>query len=171
MLLAYVIIVTFNYKNLCPIALNFIHCKNINGVSVLYISGETECFENWQIANACLLLFCVIPFPFALSTANYLHKQKYIDTFKCMVCVIVPISVPIFAILAWTGRIRRDKKNEERLFGNELFQMFEESYRSNFFWWESYRLYERFLMTAIITFVINPIKRTIILCPLFVLFL
>jgi len=170
-LIALIIIATFNYKNMCQVAFNFIHCENINGINVLYIAGDRKCYAAWQVANMLFLWLWVVPFPIALSTAYYLHKQKYISTSKFMLCVLVPLSAPVFVYQTRKGRDRSIKENSEKSFRVELFQMFEQSYRPNFFWWESYRLLERCLVAAIVTFFINPVKRIIILSPLFISFL
>ena len=88
-----------------------------------------------------------------------------------MVCVMIPLSIPVFIYLPLKRKGRTIKEDDEPYFREQLSEMFEESYRPNFFWWESYRLMERCLTAAIVTFVINPVKRTIILSPFFVMFL
>ena len=86
-----------------------------------------------------------------------------------MVCVMLPILVPVFVCLAYAGKLHCEKESEERYLKIELFQKFEQSYRPNFFWWESYRLVERLLVAAVVTFVINPVERLMILSPIFVM--
>ena len=170
-LLAYITIITFNYKTLCKTAFKFIHCVEVGGVDVLYIAGDQVCYDNWHYVNMIFLLLWVIPFPIALSTAYYLHKRKYINTSRFLVCVIFPISTIVIFCLARYKNVQENYDDSgERLFSSELFEIFEEPYRPNFFWWESYRLFERCFVAAIVTFYIDPVERTMVLSPIIVAF-
>ncbi|XP_066935564.1 uncharacterized protein [Clytia hemisphaerica] len=161
----YYIIIAFCYKNICRTVFQLLNCKTMNGVTFLYIDGTVECFSLWQVANMLFLVFWVVPFPFAVVLGYYLFKNKKISVTTYLIFFIFPM----FCILRtcfsrWKGTVETDRSD---FIGNRFTEIFEEPYRDKFFWWESWRLIERFIVSGIAVFLTNPIYRILYLTPVF----
>ena len=168
--IGFIQIVLFNYKNVCQVSFLFMHCVNINRTNVLFIAGDHKCYSNWQIVNFVFIVTWVLPFPIAMTTAYYLHKKKFISTSNFLICLMLPVLVPFFMFVAWSCcKSYRNDNSVENYTREKLFEIFEQPYRINYFWWESYRLYEMFLVAGIVTLYIDSVQRVAILSPLFIM--
>ena len=63
----------------CPgqVMFGLVHCVDVDGKSVLFLDGDTECFQWWQWATIVCLLCFVLPFPALLvSLRRWLHRTR-----------------------------------------------------------------------------------------------
>ena len=70
-------------------------------------------------------------------------------------------------------KARSKKRNNIRLsqtVDGRLIEILEEPYKERFYWWEAWRLVERFIVSGIAVFLTNPIYRILYLIPVFVFF-
>ena len=163
----YFVVLTFCYKNICLLAFTFINCRNINDVSYLYINGM-KCYEYWQITNYVFLVLWVAPFPIAVGFGYNLLKEKHIS----MRMFLIYLTFPSFSILniIWRLKKKSNSINFNQNIDTQLKAIFEEPYKEEFYWWEAWRLFERFIVSGVAVFFINPIKRLTYLTPIFVFF-
>uniref|UniRef100_A0A7M5XKV8 Uncharacterized protein n=1 Tax=Clytia hemisphaerica TaxID=252671 RepID=A0A7M5XKV8_9CNID len=161
----YYIIIAFCYKNTCRTVFQLLNCKTMNEVTFLYIDGTVECFSLWQVANMLFLVFWVVPFPLAVVLGYYLFKNKKISVTTYLIFLIFPM----FCILrtCFSRWKRTGETDRSDFIGNRFAEIFEQPYREKFFWWESWRLIERFIVSGIAVFLTNPIYRILYLTPVF----
>ncbi|XP_066923316.1 uncharacterized protein [Clytia hemisphaerica] len=161
-------IMAFCYKNLSKISFNFIHCVPIKETAVLYIAGDIECYTSWQIANFIFLAIWVLPFPIASTAAYNLHKKKHISVWLFITCLTFPIMTPFFYL---RKKQRWLSESEEKKIQEKLYETFETPYKTNMFWWEAWRLYERLILSFLATYLIDPVVRMTILAPIITIYL
>ena len=160
----YYIILAFCYKNICRAVFRLLNCKTMNEETFLYIDGSVECFTFWQVANMVFLVCWVVPFPFAVMLGYHLFKNKKISVVTYIYFLIFPIVYIHKTFLSkrrW-AQFKRNKFIEQR-----FAEIFEEPYRKNFFWWESWRLIERLIVSGTAVFLTNPIYRILYMTPVF----
>ena len=159
---------TFCYKNVARTSFSLINCKNMNDISFLYINGEVECFTKWQIATVLFLVLWVAPFPLAVSYGYRMLKTKKIPFWV----FVMFLTFPFFSVFMALS-IRNKKRNIVRLTqetDSRLIEIFEEPYKEKFYWWEAWRLTERFIVSGFAVFMTNPIDRILYLTPIFLIF-
>ena len=167
------VVVAFSYQKLSTFAFRLIHCVKINSENVLYIAGETKCYNTWQVLDMLFLAYWVIPFPASVSCAYHLLKKDKINIRVFMLCIILPPAAPLIYILIKRFHISikvRNCKHEEDI-KTKFSERFEVPYRKNYFWWESWTLYERLIVGFLTTFLVDPVIRLFALTPALLLFL
>ena len=167
------VVVAFSYEKISTFAFRFIHCVKINNTNVLYIAGDTKCYNTWQVLDMLFLAFWVIPFPASVSLAFYLLKKDKINVRVFMLCIILPPATPLVYILIKCFHISIKARNcrQEEHIKNKFSERFEEPYRKNYFWWETWTLYERLIVGYLTTYLVDPVIRLFALTPTLLLFL
>ena len=167
------VVAALSYQKISTFAFRLIHCVKINSANVLYIAGNTKCYNTWQVLDMFFLTFWVIPFPASVSLAYHLLKKDKINVRVFMLCIILPLATPLIYILTKYFHISikaRNCKHEEHI-KTKFSQKFEEPYRKNYFWWETWTLYERLIVGCLTTFIVDPVIRLFALTPALLLFL
>ena len=167
------VVVAFSYQKVSTFAFRLIHCVKINSENVLYTAGDTKCYNTWQVLDMLFLAFWVIPFPASVSCAYYLLKKDKINVRVFMLCIILPPVTPLIYILVKCLHISIKSRNcrHEKHIKTKFCERFEEPYRKNYFWWESWTLYERLIVGCLTTFLVDPVIRLFALTPALLLFL
>ena len=166
----YYVVLAFCYKNIAKVAFTFIHCKTVSSVSFLYINGEIECFQQWQIANLLFLIFWVAPFPIAIIFGYRRLKMRHISPWMFLMLLTFPVlSIVLLFVLILRNKKRRNIHLTQTV-DERLIEIFEEPYKERFYWWEAWRLLERLIVSGITVFLSNPIHRVIYLIPIFLFF-
>jgi len=175
LVVGFVKILMFGYKNISLFTIVSLHCVEMNNTSVLFISGEVQCYQKWQWAVTAFFVVWVIPFPVALVMSYKLFTRGSIDALWFVICLIFPPLIIFFVI--------RDRRQEKHFFGNLqglqalLYDMFEEPYRvtsqeesctTTMYWWTAWRLYERLIIAMIVTFITQPLLRMGVVAPVIV---
>ena len=167
------VVVAFSYQKLSTFAFRFIHCVKINSKNVLYIAGDTKCYNTWQILDMLFLAFWVIPFPASVSFAYHLLKKDKINVRVFMFCIMLPAATPLIYVLTkyfYVSIKARNCKHEQHI-KTKFSEIFEEPYRKNYFWWETWTLYERLIVGYLTTYLVDPVIRLFALTPTLLLFL
>ena len=167
------VVIAFSYQKLSTFAFRFIHCVEINNTKVLYIAGNTTCYNTWQFLDMFFLAFWVIPFPVSVSFAYHLLKNDKINIRVFMLCIMLPAATPLIYIRTKYFHISikaRYCKHEKQIKTN-FSELLEEPYRKNYFWWETWTLYERLIVGCLTTFLVDPVIRLFALTPALLLFL
>ena len=160
----YYIILAFCYKNVCRTVFRLLNCKTMNEETFLYIDGTVECFTLWQAVNIVFLICWVVPFPLAVTLGYYLFKNKKISVIKFLMFLIFPI----FCILKTCfSRWKGTETNTNNFIDERFKEIFEEPYKEKFVWWESWRLFERLIVSGMAVFLTNPIYRILYMTPIF----
>ena len=164
--IGYYIILAFCYKNICQSTWNLLNCKTIGDIKFLYIAGNVECFTLWQIPIFIFLICWVLPFPFAISLGYHLFKNKKISIWKLLLFSMFPmLCILKTCVSRWKGTL----SNRNKFVDERLKEILEQPYRKKLFWWESWRLVERLIVSGFAAFFTNPIYRILSLTPVFVL--
>ena len=167
------VVVAFSYQKISTFSFRLIHCVKINSEYVVYIAGDIKCYNTWQVLDMLFLAFWVIPFPASVSFAYHLLKKDKINVRVFMLCIILPPTTPLIYIFMKCFHISikaRNCKHEEHI-KTKFCERFEEPYRNNFFWWETWTLYERLIVGCITTFLVDPVIRLSALTTALLLFL
>ena len=171
--IGFYVVVAFSYQKVSTFAFCLIHCVTINSQKVLYIAGDTKCYNTWQILDMLFLFLWVIPFPASISCAYLLLKKDKINVRVFMLCIILPPVTLLIYILTKCFHISVKAKNckHEKHIKTKFSERFEEPYRKNYFWWETWTLYERLIVGCLTTFLVDPVIRLFALTPALLLFL
>ena len=173
--ITYLRLLLFVYKNLAFFSFSMVNCVNIKEDNVLFIQGDRKCYQLWQYAVILFLVIWVIPFPFVLWLSYRLFEKKKINFGEMLICLTIPPSTMIYLLrTVCNPSITFDHNPVLAKFVGELFT---ESYRlkkhskSQFVFWEHWRLIQRLLLSAITTFFINPLERVCYVSPCVLLFI
>ena len=171
--IGFYVAVAFSYQKVSTFAFRLIHCVTINSQKVLYIAGDTKCYNTWQILDMLFLFLWVIPFPASISCAYHLLKKDKINVRVFMLCIILPPVTLLVYILTKCFYISvkaRNRKHEKHI-KTTFSYCFEEPYRKNYFWWETWTLHESLIVGCLTTFLVDPVIRLFVFTPALLLFL
>ena len=170
-------ILMLSYKNMARASLILLNCVEVAGVRMLFIKGDMKCFQWWQIVTAVFLFTWIMFFPWSLKVSYSMFMKDKISFPKLIWCLIVPFTV------ITTYRLNRNvtsfdlqKVRNTYEVKEILKEIFEESYRlktsdagEETVFYETWRLYQRFLLAVVATFCINPLVRITLLTPIVLL--
>ena len=167
------------YKNIASASLIFLKCVDVAGVQVLFIKGDMECYQWWQILIAVFLFTWVLSFPLPLKVSFSMFMKEKISFPKFILCLMDPFVLVAHCFLnrnvvSVNLQIRRNLSQSE--VKNILREIFEESYRiktedsrEETVFYETWRLYQRVLLAFVATFCIDPIVRITFMTPTVIL--
>uniref|UniRef100_A0A7M5XI99 Uncharacterized protein n=1 Tax=Clytia hemisphaerica TaxID=252671 RepID=A0A7M5XI99_9CNID len=175
-LLCSIKILMFGYKNISLFTIVSLHCVEVHGDQVLYISGEIKCYQMWQWFVVVLLVIWIVPFPTALVLSYRLYDAGFVNRFWFIVCLLFP---PLAFVLTYFYRKTKSRLLEERQgLHLALYDVFEAPYRviethstgddskqRTLYWWTAWRLYERLFIAMLVTFIIEPLFRMCVVAP------
>ena len=190
----------FGYKNIFLFAIVSLNCVDVNGDSVLYISGNVQCYQQWQWPIIAIFVVWIVPFPIALVLAYRLFKRCVIGRYMYVFCLFFPP-----AAFYCTFCSRKSRKQyidchmaKSHCLRDELADMFVKPYRSvqcfslykqeqrlalysinkennindraaeTLYWWTAWRLHERLVVAALVTFIVEPLLRMCVVAPLMI---
>ena len=170
-------ILMLSYKNMARASLTLLNCVEVAGARMLFIKGDMKCFQWWQIVTAVFLFTWIMFFPWSLKVSYSMFMKDKISFPKLIWCLIVPFTV------ITTYRLNRNvtsfdlqKVRNTHKVKEILKEIFEESYRlktndagEETVFYETWRLYQRFLLAVVATFCINPLARITLLTPIVLL--
>ena len=179
LMLCFIKILIFGYKNISLFTIISLHCIDVGGTSVMYLSGNIKCYQPWQWTIVTLLILWVIPFPAALVLSYKMFDKRTIHKLTFLICLIFP-----FTLLLFINKHRKTKshfvKNRTK-FRALLYDLFEAPFRltstsddggeKTMYWWTAWRLYERLFIAVLVTFLIDPLFRMCVLAPAIVILL
>ena len=176
LILCSVKILMFGYKNISLFTIVSLHCVDVYGDQVLYISGDIKCYQLWQWLVVILLIIWIVPFPTALVLSYRLYDGGFVNRFWFIVCLLFP---PLAFLLTYFYRKTKSRLLEERHgLHLALYDVFEAPYRviethctgddgkqRTLYWWTAWRLYERLFIAMLVTFIIEPLFRMCVVAP------
>ena len=170
-------ILMLSYKNMTSASLILLNCVEVSGIRVLFIKGDMECFQWWQIVIAVFFFTWVLFFPLSLKILFNMFMKDKISFQKLILFLMIP-----FAAVGNYLLNRNVISVDPQRLGNEsevkkvLREMFEEPYRlkrddsrKKTVFYETWRLYQRLLLAVIASFCINPIVRISLMIPIVIL--
>ena len=177
LILTFIKILMFGYKNISLFTIVSLNCVTIYGKPVLYISGNIQCYEPWQWSLLALFVLWVIPFPIALVLSYRLYQKGTISRFGYIIILLFPALAFGLTFYYRGTRSRTLGACQEGLL-SALSDIFEEPYRvtkkatddceieeQTLYWWTAWGLYERLLIAVLVTFFIEPLFRMCIIAP------
>ena len=169
----------FSYKNIASASLIFLNCVEVAGVRVLFIKGDMECYQWWQIVIAVFLFTWVLFFPLSLKISFNMFMKDKISFPKFILCLMAPFVLVAHCFLnrhVVSVNLQKRRSLSELEVKKILREIFEESYRiktedsrEETVFYETWRLYHRVLLAFVATFYINPIVRITFMTPTVIL--
>ena len=163
-----------SYKNMASASLLLLNCVEVADHHILFIKGDIECYQWWQIVIAVLFLTWILFFPLSLKVSFNMFMKDKISFAKFILCLIIP-----FAVVT-NYRLNRNvvsvdfvKSRNTYKVKEILSEIFQESYRlktddpsGETVFYETWRLYQRVLLAIVATFWIDPLKRITLMIPI-----
>ena len=172
-------ILMFSYKNIASASLIFLKCVEVAGASILFIKGDMECYQWWQIVIAVFLLTWILFFPLSLKISFNMFMRDKISFSKFILCLVAPFVLVANCFLnrnVVSVNLQNSRDLSELEVKTILREMFEESYRiktedsrEETVFYETWRLYQRVLLAIVETFYIDPIVRITFMTPTVIL--
>ena len=166
-------IITFGYKNLATVALVFVTCVSVNDRFVLFINGSVQCFNYQQYIVLAFIGLWVLPLPFSLYTSYNWYRDLKISFRELLFCLTLPPFTFFVGIVAWRRKAKID--HNKRQF-QRIREMYEEPYRlkhgstEKYVFWEHWRLFQRLVLSVIITYLKNPLWKIYMSSPVILSF-
>ena len=170
-------VLMLNYKNMATASLILLNCVEVAGVRVLHINGDIKCFEWWQVIVAVFFSTWIMFFPLSLKLSYTMFMKDEITFPKCIFSLMVPFALVVYRILNRNvvSVVLQKPRNVSKV-QRILQEMFEESYRvkkndsrRESIFYETWRLYQRVLLTFAATYFINPLVRITFMTPIIIL--
>ena len=163
-----------SYKNMASASLLLLNCVEVADHHILFIKGDIECYQWWQIVIAVLFLTWILFFPLSLKVSFNMFMKDKISFAKFILCLIIP-----FAVVA-NYRLNRNVASADFVKSRNTYkvkeilsEIFQESYRlktddpsGETVFYETWRLYQRVLLAIVATFWIDPLKRITLMTPI-----
>ena len=170
-------VLMLNYKNMATASLILLNCVEVAGIQVLHINGDIKCFEWWQVIVAVFFSTWIMFFPLSLKLSYAMFMKDKITFPKCIFSLMVPFALVVYRILKRNvASVVLQKPRNVSKVQRILQEMFEESYRlkrndsrRESVFYETWRLYQRVLLTFAATYFINPLVRITFMTPIIIL--
>ena len=160
-------VLMFSYKNMANASLLLLKCVNAEDIQILFIKGDMECYQWWQLVILVFFFTWILFFPLSLKVSFNMFMKDKISFAKFILCLIVP-----FAIVA-NYRLKRNvasvdlqKSRNTYKVKEILSDIFQAPYRlktddqsGETVFYETWRLYHRVLLAIVATFCIDPLVR------------
>ena len=166
LLLTYVPIASYSFR--------MINCIQIQEKKHLFIYADLACYTSWQYTLISFIVLWILPFPVALHLAPKMLCRKQISQNTFLAC----LAVPIFCCGLYMknnnppkhSRYANKKFEETERFlsalGNHLLEQKEKYYVS----WDVVIIIRRLILTALSTFIVNPVQKLYTTIPVLILF-
>ena len=170
-------VLMLNYKNMATASLTLLNCVEVAGIQVLHINGDIKCFEWWQVIVAVFFSTWIMFFPLSLKLSYTMFMKDEITFPKFIFSLMVPFALVVYRILNRNvvSVVLQKPRNVSKV-QRILQEMFEESYRvknndsrRESIFYETWRLYQRVLLTFAATYFINPLVRITFMTPIIIL--
>ena len=170
-------VLMLNYKNMANVSLILLNCVEVEGILVLHVKGDTECFDWWQVMVAVFFFTWILFFPFSLKLSYTMFMKDEITFPQFIFCLIGPFAVVVYKFVNRNvvSVVLQESRNVSKVKAI-LQEMFEESYRpkkkdsrGESIFYETWRLYQRVLLSIVSTYFINPLVRIAFTTPIIIL--
>ena len=166
-----------SYKNMASASLLLLKCVKVADKQILFIKGDIECYQWWQIVTAVLFFTWILFFPLSLKVSFNMFMKDKISFKKFILCSIVPFAVVTnYRLNRSIVSVDLQKSRNTYKVKEILSEIFQESYRlktdnpsGETVFYETWRLYQRVLLAIAATFWIDPLKRITIMTPIVIL--
>ena len=91
--ICFIHVLMLSYKNMTSASLILLNCVKVSGVRVLFIKGNIECFEWWQIVIAVFFFTWILFFPLSLKILFNMFMKDKISFAKFILLLMVPFTV------------------------------------------------------------------------------
>ena len=169
-------VLMLNYKNMVSVSLILLNCVEVAGIRVLHVKGDTECFDWWQVIVAIFFFTWILFFPLSLKSSYEMFMKDKISFPKFIICLMIPFALVVYKILNRNVvSLALQKPINVSYVKRILKEMFEEPYRlktdesrGETIFYETWRLYQRVLLTVVATLFINPLERITFMTPIII---
>ena len=163
-----------SYKNMASASLLLLNCVEVEENQVLFIKGDMECYQWWQIVIAVFFLTWILYFPLSLKISFNMFMKDKISFAKFILCLIVPFAVVTNyrlnrSVVSFDLQKSRNTYKVKQI----LSEIFQEPYRlktddpsGETVFYETWRLYQRVMLAIVATFLTDPLKRITIMAPI-----
>ena len=166
-----------SYKNMASASLLLLKCVKVADKQILFIKGDIECYQWWQIVTAVLFFTWILFFPLSLKVSFNMFMKDKISFRKFILCLIVPFAVVTnYRLNRSIVSVDLQKSRNTYKVKEILSEIFQESYRlktdnpsGETVFYETWRSYQRVLLAIAATFWIDPLKRITIMTPIVIL--
>ena len=166
-----------SYKNMTSASLLLLNCVEVADNQVLFIKGDMECYQWWQIVIAVLFFTWILFFPLSLKISFDMFMKDKISFAKFILCLIVPFAVVTnYRLNRSVVSVDLQKSRNTYKVKQILSEIFQEPYRlktndpcGETVFYETCRLYQRVLLATVATFLIDPLKRITLMTPIVIL--
>ena len=170
-------ILMLSYKNMATVSLIFLNCVEVSGVRVLYMKGDMDCYQWWQIVIGVFFFTWILFFPLSLKFSFNMFMKDKISFQKFIWCLLFPFAVAVnylrsrnvvFTYLENNRNMSEVKKTLSEIFVDSYRPKADDSREETVFY-ETWRLYQRVLLAIVATFCINPIEPVTFMTPTIIL--
>ena len=163
-----------SYKNMASASLLLLNCVEIADNQVLFIKGDIECYQWWQIVIAVFFFTWILLFPLSLKVSFNMFMKDKISFAKFILCLIVPFAVVSnYRLNRSVVSVDLQKSRNAYKVKQILSEIFQEPYRlktddpsGETVFYETWRLYQRVMLAIVATFLTDPLKRITIMTPI-----
>ena len=150
-----------------------INCVSIGGKLHLYLYGNLVCYNWWQQIILFVVLPVVVLFPISFGISLNMLKERSISLTTFLISSVMPyLTFILWVKMKIVGLHKHNPSDEDQrcikeilLLEEELFQENERAVR-----WPVVQLFRNLLVPMLNTFILNPIYRSVILIPVFLIF-
>ena len=164
------------YKNIATVSLTLFNCIEVAGIKVLYIKGDVECFQWWQIIMVVFFCTWILFFPLSLKCSYKMFMKDEITFPQFICCLMAPCALVAYFLLN-RNVVSVDLQQSTNVSELKMIlkEMFEECYRfktadtieekRETIFYETWRLYQRVILAIVATFFNNPLVRITFMIP------
>ncbi len=94
--LAIMFAILFSYQKLASSLFTLVNCTTIEGIYVLFVDAEIECYSQGQVVVLLFLVFSICPFSLYIALSPALMKKGYINLGEFFLGCIVPLPMAVY---------------------------------------------------------------------------
>ena len=153
----------FSYTPISVFAFKMINCVPVVGSRHLYIYGDVECYQWWQCFIILFIIFWIGPFAFALYAGPWLLRSQKINLRQFFLIMFFPFLSIYYFVRGWCSNGCVCIRNEEGIKIRRHLRTFTGPFLVEY--WEVVIILRRLVLTALCSFIINPVIRLFITMP------
>ena len=91
----------FNYITITNFSFELLVCVPVDGQLVLFIDGNVDCYNTWQVVLIILVIIHAVPFGLAVIVSRYLLEKDKITNAQFFASYFLPLPMLTYWLILW----------------------------------------------------------------------
>ena len=157
------------YVTISLYLLKLVHCIDINGINVVYVQGDSKCYQSWQYLAIAMIICWVVPFCVSLYFSSQMLMNAELTPNEFLVTLFVPAYIIVKKIQARKNKNLQSSEDTKFSLDTQerknLIAILTGPFRNTYklghplVFWESVMILRRLILCLVYVFVNNVVVK------------